>query len=570
MRFLLLFFCFASSAQAVTYEAWIATYGLTGASALETADPDNDGKINLVEYCLDGMNPTTRQGAVNTVFGFAPANSDGSFGVAESTKPEGAPRAWHHALVYRLRTGIEDVSVYPQISHECPATKSGGDLRYWLGDGGRDDALLMVYTRPDGALQAMSRTRGHLQSRAFMRLSIVRDGGLRMPVTEGAVTAFVGLTSGALTLVPRIVGSVTSTNVTDRDVTYAQTVTAQTVTDVSWPWGLGSSGLTSGQVTRSFVPSGIVTLGGSSDLWTYVAPGTVALRLTTPSRVYEQQVTVSSSGSTTTRTLTGAAGGSLRAHLVTQVAGRAVSYGAIAERASLYTGSSPGTSYTRNPQSWVSGVNMTPVAVWNSETAAYGNSWRGQTLVSPRHYIGAAHWPVSVGTVLHFITSANVVVARTVTARQVISGTDITVGVLDSDVPGTIGFARVLPAAWAAKLPTISSSFPVPVVKLNQAQQALLVDLAALGSGGFDGVKCQVPTASDRVSFYGRSLTGDSGSPVFAVVNDTMVLLCALYGGEAGNGPFVTAYRTEINAAMTALGGGYQLTDVALSAFTSY
>lgn len=566
MKLLLLFFWFALSAQAVTFESWIATYGLTGASALETADPDKDGKINLIEYCLDGMNPTTSQGAVNTAFGFAPANSDGTFGTAESTRPVGAPRAWHHALVYRLRAGIEDVSVYPQISHECPATKSGGDLRYWLGDGGRDDALLMVYTRPDGALQAMSRARGHLQSRAFMRLNIVRDGGLRMQVTEGAVTAFVGLTSGPLTLVPRTVGSITTTSATDRDVTYQQTVTPSQVTDVSWPWDLGSSGLTSGQVTRSFSPSGIVTLGGSSDLWTYAAPGSVTLSLTTPTRVYEQTVSVGSSGSTTTRTLTGTAGGSLRAHLVTQVAGRAVSYSAVSERASLYSGSSPGASYTRNPQSWLTGVNMTPVATWTSDTTG----WRGNTLVSPRHYIGAGHWPVGVGAVLHFVTSSNAVVARTVTARQVISGTDIIVGVLDSDVPGTIGFARVLPAAWAVKLPTLSSDFPVPVAKLNQAQQALLVDLAALGADGFGGVQCQVPTASDRVSFYGRSLTGDSGSPVFAVVNDTMVLLCTLYGGEAGRGPFVTAYRTQINAAMTALGGGYQLTDVSLSAFTSY
>jgi hypothetical protein len=565
MKLLLLFFWFALSAQAVTFESWIATYGLTGASALETADPDNDGKSNLMEYCLDGLNPTTRQGAVNTTFGFAPANSDGTFGTAEQSRPNGAPRAWHHALVYRLRAGIEDVSVYPQISHECPATQSGGDLRYWLGDGGRDDAMLMVYTRPDGALQAMSRTRGHLQSRAFMRLNIVRDGGLRMPVTEGAVSAFVGLTSGPLTLVPRTVGSVTNTNVTDRDLTYAQSVSAQTVTDVSWPWALGGSGLTSGQVTRSFSPSGIVTLGGSSDLWTYVAPGQVTLRLTTPSRVYEQQITVSSSGSITTREITGNTTGSLRAHLIAQTDTRAASYSAIAERAGLYSAISPGVSYTRNTQCWVSGVNMTPVAAWNSETAAYGHSWRGQTLVSPRHYIGAAHWPVSVGTTLHFITSANAVVARTVTARQIIAGTDIIVGLLDSDVPGTIAFARVLPAAWSAKLPTLSL-FAYPCVSVDQGQRVWIRELAYLGSS----VMCQSPMVLSRRSFYKDAVSGDSGSPCFLIVNNSMVLLCTWLSGGGGGGPSITHHRTAINAAMTALGGGYQLTDVSLSAFTSY
>lgn len=112
---------------------------------------------------------------------------------------------------------------------------------------------------------------------------------------------------------------------------------------------------------------------------------------------------------------------------------------------------------------------MTPVATWNSESAAYGHSWRGQTLVSPRHYIGAAHWAVSTGTVLHFVTSDNTVVARTVTGRQTITGTDIIVGVLDSDVPGTIAFARILPDAWAAKLPTLPL-FEYPVVSLDQGQ----------------------------------------------------------------------------------------------------
>lgn len=562
---LLLLLAVSVSAKAVTYETWIATYGLSGANALETADPDKDDKINLIEYALDGMNPTTAQGAVNTIWGFAPANSDGSFGVAEAVKPEGSPRAWHHALIYKLRAGIEGLSVFPQISHDCPASNSGGDMRYWLGEGGRDDALVMVYTRPDGQLQAMSRARGHLQKRAFMRLNILRDGGTKMAVTEGAVTPFLGLTTGALSLLPRTVGTVTTTSVTDRDVTYLQTSTTQTVTDISWPWDLGASGLSAGQVTRSFSPSGIVTLGGTSNLWTYAAPGSVTLRLTTPTRLYEQTVNVFSSSPPTTRAVTGSTAGSLRAHLIAQTDTRAATYNAINERAILYSNRTPGVSYTRNANCWVSGVNMTPVAAWNSETAAYGHSWRGQTLVSPRHYIGAAHWPVSVGAVLHFVTSANAVVARTVTACQVISGTDIIVGVLDSDVPGTIDFARVLPAAWAIKLPTLAN-FAYPCVSLDQTQSIYMRELAVLNTS----VVCQYPLVESRRSFYKGAISGDSGSPCFLIVNNAMVLLCTWLSGGGGSGPSLTNYRTQINAAMTSLGGGYQLTDAVLTSFTSY
>lgn len=561
----LLFLFITAACHAVTFESWIAGYGLSGADALADADPDRDRLTNLVEYALYGLNPTTPDSSAVTSWGFAPAAQDGSYGEAEATPPSGAPRAWHHAMTYRLRANIEDVSVYPQISHECPATGTGGSMAYWLGSGGRGDALLMVYTRADGKLQAMSRMRGHLHKRAFMRLEILRDGGTRMPVTEGAVTPFLGLTTGAVQYVPRTVGSTVTTNVTDRDLTYQQVVKPTVVYDIKWPWSVGSSGLTTGDVTRGFSPNGIVTLSGT-DVWQYVSSGAVAISLITPSRTYTQNLNAFSSGEQTTRTLTTNTSGSLRAHLVAQIDTRAAGYSSIAERARLWSDWNPGDSYVRNVNSWVSGVNMTPVACWNSETAAFGNSWRGQTLVSPRHYIGAAHWAVAVGTVLHFVTSANVIVSRTVTARQIISGTDIIVGVLDSDVPGTIAFARVLPDAWSAKLPTLAA-FPYPIVSMDQGQQVFIRELASI-SGGW--VTCQYPTLASRVSFYKPAISGDSGSPVFLIVNDAMVLMTTWYSGGGGAGPFITHHRAAINAAMTTLGGGYSLTDVDLSAFTSY
>ncbi len=565
LSFALFYLYLAFNAKAVTFESWIASQGLTGANALADADPDKDRLSNLVEYALHGLSPVTPNGNAGTVFGFAPAAQDGSFGEAESTPPVGAPRAWHHALVYRLRADIEGISVYPQISHECPATRNGGDMLYWLGEGGRGDAMIKVCTRADGKLQAMSRARGHLQKRAFMRLQIVQDGGTRMPVTEGAVTPFLGLTLGGVQYVPRVVGSTTTTNVTDRDLSYQQVTTPQTVYDVKWPWSVGNSGLSSGDVTRGFTPSGIVTLGGASDSWTYQASGAVTLTLTTPSRTYEQRVNPFSSGSVTTRTLTANTSGSLRAHLVTQTDSRAASFASISERARLFTAWNPGTSYTRNTSCWCSGVDMTPVAVWNSETAAFGNSWRGQTLISPRHYIGAAHWAVSVGTTLHFVTSDNTLVSRTVTARQVISGTDIIVGVLNADVPGTISFARVLPDAWASKLPTLSFA-AYPCVSVDQTHQVWMRELASLSAN----VQCQRPVLSSRLPFYREAISGDSGSPCFLIVANKMVLLCTWYGGGGGSGPFITHHRAAINAAMTTLGGGYSLTDADLSSFTSF
>jgi len=561
----------SSPLYAVTFESWIAGYGLSGADALADADPDNDRLTNLVEYALYGLNPTTPDSSAVTSYGFAPAAQDGSYGDAEQQPPVSAPLSWHHAMVYRLRANIEDVSVYPQISHDCPATNSGGTMAYWLGSGGRDDALTMVYSRADGKLQAMSRMRGHLQKRAFMRLEILRDGGTRMPSIEGTVTPFLGLITGPVQYVPRTVGSTTTTNPTTQDVTYQQVVKPQIVRDIKWPWTLGSSGLSSGDVTRSFSPSGIVTLSGT-DVWQYVSSGVVTITLTTPTKSYSHTLSTFATGEETTRTYTSSVSGSLRAHLVAQTDTRASAFSGIAERHVMLSEWNPGVSYVRSTNCWITGgtdLDMTPVAVWNSETAAYGNSWRGQTLVSPRHYIGAAHWAVAVGTTLHFVTADNTLVSRTVTGRQIISGTDIIVGVLDSDVPGTIGFARVLPDAWAAKLPTLSL-IPYPVCSMDQGRRIFIRDLAALDSNGRNGVRCQVPTLAARLPFYAPAVSGDSGSPVFLIINNAMVLLGTWYGGGGGSAPFVTAHRAAINAAMTTLGGGYQLTDADLSGFTSY
>lgn len=550
-------------AQAVTFDAWVAGYSLTGSNATETADPDKDGMSNLMEYALDGGIPNAHGPmSLKPVFGWCMPLADGSFSQQTQLPITGSPLGWHNCLTWKMRSGIEDVTAQAQFSQPCPASNADGSLLRWL----EGQALVRVVAGASGKLQAVVLLRADQTERGFMRLQITRGTGQTMPPVIGTAQPTLQLDVGAASASPRTVGTVTNSNVTDRDLVYAQTSSPTIVTDFVWPWEVGASGYTEGQVTRQSSATGVLTpTSGNKNAWTYVSAGNAVMRLITPARTYERAITTTSQSTVIARTISSTVAASMRRHLDDQVNNRISSFQSLAERAQMYSARDPGVSYTRNPNCWLTSVDLTPIAAWNSETAAYGNSWRGQTLVSPRHYIGAAHWPVSVGTTLHFVTSANAVVARTVTGIQDISGTDIRVGVLNADVPGTIDFARVLPANWATKLPTLSL-FGVPVCSTDQSYTASCRLLVGLSTN----VVCAPPTAANQMSFYKPAISGDSGSPCFMIVANKMVLLCAWLGGGGGLGPSITHNRTAINAAMTALGGGYQLTDVNLSAYTSY
>lgn len=55
---ILLHLAYIASADAVTFEDWIATYSLTGDDAAYDADPDFDRLPNLLEYAFAGLDPT--------------------------------------------------------------------------------------------------------------------------------------------------------------------------------------------------------------------------------------------------------------------------------------------------------------------------------------------------------------------------------------------------------------------------------------------------------------------------------------------------------------------------------
>jgi hypothetical protein len=230
-------------------------------------------------------------------------------------------------------------------------------------------------------------------------------------------------------------------------------------------------------------------------------------------------------------------------------------------------------AYIRNESNWAfSKVQaMTSISPWNSDSAFQ----KAGILVSPRHVLFAKHFRPAQGSSIRFIQADNTVITRTLSGIIDLptSGElypDITIAVLNSDVPSGISFAKVLPSGFQNKLPSSIQPVRIPCAATDQEEKLLTVDLATLPyqNTGTEYCAMQVPTSSLRLAFNEGLVSGDSGNPAFWFIGSDLVLLTMWTGAQNGGyGTSVAAFRDDINAAMTTLGGGYQLTTVDLSSY---
>lgn len=361
----------------------------------------------------------------------------------------------------------------------------------------------------------------------------------------------------------------TTTEVTVEDRVYEQTTGALRVTDFVWgPVVMGPRTLTEPIVRSSSNESVVVPDSTDPDRWTCLAEGSVTLTMANADREVSVGVEAETTSGGTTQLFTHYALGSLRRHIVDTFAGGLAGKSPTTALRIFATQDHASGTYTRNTDCWGYGVDLTPISPWNS----YGGVTRAGVLVSPRHVVFADHYPIPDGTVMRWVTAGNVVHERTLVTSQKIGTTDLRVGVLSADVPAGIGFARVLPASWATKLPSYAADTAVLGVMLDQEEKLLVGVVSYIDQGA--GANCQFerPTAAPYSAWSERLIGGDSGNPGCLIVNGQLVILTcwARAGLTTGNGPSVSGHRAAINAAMTSLGGGYQLTDVDLSGFTSY
>lgn len=223
----------------------------------------------------------------------------------------------------------------------------------------------------------------------------------------------------------------------------------------------------------------------------------------------------------------------------------------------------------RSWQSWVPGslaaacqqtVDVS-VPFWSGAPGGFAmGSGYGFTAISPRHVVGNEHieWMPAVLTLGG--VSRNLVDQVTIGPANGVDGyaSDLRVGLYDGDFPS---FARVFPSNLQSYLPNVTLR-GVPAFITNQFGQKIQRRTLVFRVGLISFVKIS-PSDTDIIG-------GDSGNPGFIVINGEPILLGCLQQGGWGGVTTIHSYITEVNAAMTALGGGYQLSQIDLSGYPTY
>lgn len=173
---------------------------------------------------------------------------------------------------------------------------------------------------------------------------------------------------------------------------------------------------------------------------------------------------------------------------------------------------------------------------------------RGATAISPLHVLMATHYRISNNQTITIGGET-----RTVINQGGIPNSDISIGLLDSPVSK---FYKVLPSNWSDYL-TIHR-LPM-IICTDQQRHAILRDI--------NSITLTVMHFPSK-TFSETIVSGDSGQPLFTVINEELVLLGSHW--TSIDCVHISNKIPEINNVMDFLGGSYNLTTVDLSEFPNY
>jgi hypothetical protein len=213
--------------------------------------------------------------------------------------------------------------------------------------------------------------------------------------------------------------------------------------------------------------------------------------------------------------------------------------------------------FIRSTTCWAKNIDTSPISPWNNgggyaaplNAGGFGGTG---TLISPRHVLLANHFYIKSGKKLIFVAMDNTCYIRTLTSSLQVGSTDIRIGLLDSDLPANVSFCKIASQTLCNQA-TFENKFPT--LSTNVSRKAI-VEEGYIQNNNL--LVFRVSPNSQRASFFETSGGGNSGNPICFVYENKLIIIGYRYTPTGGQS-FIAPYINQINAVMTSLGGGYQL-----------
>jgi hypothetical protein len=218
-----------------------------------------------------------------------------------------------------------------------------------------------------------------------------------------------------------------------------------------------------------------------------------------------------------------------------------------------YVANAKQEKFELNENWWAKDIDFSCVSPWNTK----GGNTRAGVAISRRHVLFCSHFPLQLGAKVYFRGTDGKGYGRILSATNRVSVTDLTVGLLDEDLPLTVHPAAILPDDYEKY---IGSGAGLPVVSFDYEEKAIVSELLPIpGKNRNSYIRSRKPASELRSRFFEPIIAGDSGNPCFLVFNQDPVLLYTLHSGGAGGGPSVFHLKTMIQYEMDRLKSGYKL-----------
>jgi hypothetical protein len=225
--------------------------------------------------------------------------------------------------------------------------------------------------------------------------------------------------------------------------------------------------------------------------------------------------------------------------------------------------------FERNANCWAYEIDLSCTAVWR--TPATPHNVHLGTLISPRHVLASDHASTPTNNCFVFQSMDGLVVTNHILAMSPKIGGDISVYLLQDEMPTNFPPAKVLPADYADY---IGTGVGLPVLATDQDGKALVYDISAMEWMDTrypdEGWKTtyRISENASRAQFHEEMIEGDSGRPIFFLCGADIVLVGAMWKGHGyERSPATFLYWNDIQAAMNNLSTRHKVPEYSLHFF---